>query len=168
MSTQDTHPDDHREAVDLLMTTSRLMTAVVARTLAGVDQTVSVPQLRVLVMLDSDGPMNLTTIADGLGVNPSNATRTCDRLVTAGLVRRRADPRDGRAVSVALTAKGRRLVDSLMDARRLVLEDLVQHLTVTELRRLARGLTGFLGGVERTADDAGVKVGDSTLLTWIR
>jgi DNA-binding MarR family transcriptional regulator len=164
----DQQDDHHDDAVDLLMATARLMTAVVAHTLGDLDQSVSVPQLRVMVMLHDRGPLNLTAIAEGLGVNPSNATRTCDRLVAAGLGRRRADPDDGRAVAVTLTAKGRRLVDSLLDARRAVLVELVRHLSDPEQKRLARGLSGFLESVDRTASDAGVHVGDSSLLTWIR
>jgi len=168
VKTQASRLDEHREAVDALMATSRLMTAVVARTLADVDQSVSVPQLRVLVMLHGEGPMNLTAIAEGLGVNPSNASRTCDQLVAAALVRRQEDARDRRAISVDLTAKGRRLVDSLMDARRAAIEDLVQHLSSTELKRLARGLAAFLDTVDGTGKDGGLQGGESSLLHWIR
>ena len=41
-------------AVAALMETSRVMTAVVARTMSGLDDTVSVPQFRLLVMLRYD------------------------------------------------------------------------------------------------------------------
>lgn len=51
-----------------------------------------------------------------------------DRLEARGLVRRRADPRDGRAVRVRLTAQGRRRVDravaTLLDRERLLLAGL--------------------------------------------
>ena len=54
------------------------------------DTTVSVPQMRVLVLLWTGEPLNLSAVAEGLGVNASNASRTCDRLVAAGLVERAA------------------------------------------------------------------------------
>ncbi|HEU5036586.1 MAG TPA: MarR family transcriptional regulator [Nocardioides sp.] len=166
MSTQPNPSDGELdEAVELLMATSRLMTAIVARTLADVHQSVTVPQLRVLVMLHGQGPMNLTPIAAALGVNPSNATRTCDRLVAAGLVRREADPSDRRTVAVTLTPKGRRLVDSLLDARRAVLAEVAGHLRPADRRALTKGLGAFLDAVPQTSqdhDDGGA------LLTWVR
>jgi len=47
-------------------------------------------------MIASRGPLNLRSVADGLGVHPSNTTRTCDRLVATGLLTRRDDPADRR------------------------------------------------------------------------
>ena len=49
--------------------------------LESVDPTVSVPQMRALVLLWTGEPLNLSAVAEGLGVNASNASRTCDRLV---------------------------------------------------------------------------------------
>ena len=160
-------PSDEPDAVDTLMDVSRLMTAVVARTLATVHEAVSVPQLRVLVMLHSDGPKKLGSIAEGLGVNPSNATRTADRLVEGGLARRRTDPEDRRVVVVTLTAKGRRLVDSLLDSRRRMFEELVAPMAPDEREVLARGLAAFLTAIEE-ADGDGDDEGRAAILHWIR
>lgn len=157
---------DRAEAVDALMDVSRLMTAVVARTLADVEHTVTVPQLRVLVMLHGSGSRNLTAIAEGLGVNPSNATRTCSQLVAAGLVRRRTDRADRRASLVTLTTRGRALVDSLMDARRHIFDDLVQELTVEECRQLATGLAGLLAAADGTGSET--RMEGTAILPWIR
>jgi DNA-binding MarR family transcriptional regulator len=41
----------------------------------------------------------------------AGTTRVLDKLEEAGLVRREPDPKDGRALNVVLTAKGRRLAD---------------------------------------------------------
>ena len=157
---------DRAAAVGALMDVSRLMTAVVARTLADVEHTVTVPQLRVLVTLHGSGSRNVTSIADVLGVNPSNATRTCGQLVAAGLVRRRTDPSDRRAASVTLTPRGRALVDSLMDARRRIFDDLVEQLPADATRELAAALNGFLAGVDAGAARAGFE--GSAILPWIR
>ena len=46
--------------------------------------------------------MNLRTIAEHLEVNPSNASRTCDQLVTSGKVARQQDKEDGRNVHLSL------------------------------------------------------------------
>ncbi len=149
------------------MATSRLMTAVVARTLMDLNDAVSVPQLRVLVMLSYRAPLNLTAIAQGLGVNASNASRTCEKLVVSGLVAREEDPADRRQVALALTASGRRLVGSLMESRRVILDEIVGQLSQVEQRRLVSGLTAFMvaanGSGLSTSPD-----GSESVIPWIR
>jgi DNA-binding MarR family transcriptional regulator len=44
-------------------------------------------------------------------LSPAATTNRVDRLAAAGLVERIADPGDGRAVVVGLTARGRRLAE---------------------------------------------------------
>ncbi|HEY0644178.1 MAG TPA: MarR family transcriptional regulator, partial [Nocardioides sp.] len=72
-------------ATEAMMPVSRTMTAIVARTLSEMKRDITVPQLRVLVLLNSRGQMNLSALAEHLDVNPSNASRTCDQLVNEGL-----------------------------------------------------------------------------------
>jgi DNA-binding MarR family transcriptional regulator len=98
-------------ATEALMVVSRTMTAVVARTLTDALDEISVPQLQVLALLSSRGPMNLRTVAGHLGVNPSNASRPCDQLVTAGKQARQQDEGDGRNVRLSLTGDGEQFVD---------------------------------------------------------
>lgn len=149
------------------MATSRLVTGVIARTLSDIDVPVTVPQLRVLVMLFFDAPLNLGAIADGLGVNPSNASRTCDRLVAAGLISRADDERDRRHVSISMTADGQRLVSSLMDRRRELLDAVVARMAPADQQHLARGLSALLAVLD---DDESVRVGyrPGDILPWIR
>jgi DNA-binding MarR family transcriptional regulator len=94
------------------------MIAVSAQSVASVEDQVTLPQLRVLVMIASRGPQNLTSVAQGLGVHTSNATRLCDKLVEAGLVHRSDDPTDRRNLVLQLTATGYRLVEAVTDQRR--------------------------------------------------
>lgn len=103
---------------EAMMAASRTVTAIVARTLHDLVEQITVPQLRVLVLLGSRGPMNLSTIARHLDVNPSNASRTCDQLVTSGQAAREPDPRDRRSTVLRLTEEGTRFVEDLMAARR--------------------------------------------------
>ena len=81
------HPSS-RADITPLMLASRAVAAAMVRSLESVDASVSVPQMRVLVLLWTGEPLNLSAVAEGLGVNASNASRTCDRLVSAGLVDR--------------------------------------------------------------------------------
>ena len=158
---------EQQAATEALMATSRLLTGVIARTLSDIEVSVTVPQLRVLVMLHLNAPLNLGAIADGLGVNPSNASRTCDRLVSAGLISRADDARDRRQVSLTLTAEGERLVTSLMRRRRELLDEVVGRLSPEDQRGLAQALTGLL---EVLDDEEWARVGfrPGDILPWIR
>src|SRR4051794_29967884 len=88
--------DGWADDVEATMLAARALVGISAQSLAEVDDVVTPPQLRVLVMIASRGPLNLGAVARGLGVHPSNATRACDRLVAAGLGGRRRAPRHRR------------------------------------------------------------------------
>lgn len=64
-------------------------------------------------------------------VSSGTTTNRIDRLQRRGLVRRRPDPRDGRAVRVRLTATGQAIVDAafgdLLDRERALLGELSAH-----------------------------------------
>lgn len=57
-------------------------------------------------------------MAAGLGVNPSNASRICDRLIKAGLLNRQEAADDRRNITLTLSAAGRQLVDKVIEHRR--------------------------------------------------
>src|SRR3954452_10273924 len=90
------------ELVDALLSASRAMVALAARSLAGLDADVTLPQFRALVVLAARGPQRAVDIATELGVNPSTGTRMCDRLVRKGLVRRTRTAGDRRVVRLGL------------------------------------------------------------------
>ena len=61
----------------------------------------------VLVLLDDEGALSLTTLAGELGVSKPTASRQVSRLSRAGLVDVSSHERDPRAVSVTLTPASR-------------------------------------------------------------
>lgn len=142
--------------VAALMETSRVMTAVVAHSLAHLNSNVSVPQLRVLVMVDGRGPMNLTSVAEGLGVNASNASRACDKLVTAGLLDRQTDEHDRRSIVLTLTRKGKRLVNALMRKRQTMLEQIAGRMAPEDQQQLAHSLRAFVTAAAQISSDGGL------------
>ncbi len=119
---------------------SRVLVAVAARSLADVAEEVTVQQYRALVVLASQGPQRVLSLAEALAVTPSTATRMCDRLVRKGLVRRRTDRNDRRQVRVALTPAGRELVDTVTERRRLEITELVASIDPAARGVLASGL----------------------------
>src|SRR5207342_1599050 len=103
--------------VEAVLAASRVLVGVAAQSLAEVEDVISVPQLRTLMILATRGPLHLTALAYDMGVHPSNATRACDRLVAAGLLDRRDNPTDRRHLLLDLTPAGRALIDGVVARR---------------------------------------------------
>lgn len=141
--------------VDAVMAAARVLVAVVASSVADVEDRVSLPQLRVLVMLATRGPLNLVAVAQSLGVHPSNATRTVERLVVAGFVDRRDVPSDRRNVALTLTRKGRTLVDSVFAHRRMAIERVVRAMPPAKRKALPSVLESFAHAAGEFPEPAG-------------
>jgi DNA-binding MarR family transcriptional regulator len=67
------------------------------------------PQYLVMLALWEDEPLRVSEVAERLSLEPATLSPLLKRLENAGLVTRRRDPDDERAVAVALTPAGRRL-----------------------------------------------------------
>ena len=132
------------EEVDAVMRASRVLVGVIAASVEEVGSAVTVPQLRVLVMAADHSPLTLGNVAEGLAVHPSNATRTCDRLVSAGLLNRRDDPNDRRQLQLTLTRKGRRMVESVLEHRRAAIERVMAQMNPATAARLGGALGEFV------------------------
>jgi DNA-binding MarR family transcriptional regulator len=150
--------DPGAELVDTVLAASRALVAVAARSLAAAGDEVTLPQYRALVVLAARGPQGTAELAAALAVNPSTATRMCDRLVRRGLVRRHRQAGDRRTVRIALTAAGRELVAEVTRRRRAELARLLgalppdQHEPVTTAFRAFAAAAGEL-------PDAGAALG---------
>src|SRR3954467_4204073 len=110
-------PDQSLEVRDVVMSGTRALVGMAARSLAGVSEDVSLAQYRVLVLLDGRGPLAMSDLASSLDVNPSTVTRVCDLLVDKKLIRRKQAPNNRRMVCAELTTRGKRLVEKVMAHR---------------------------------------------------
>ncbi|MFR9805965.1 MarR family winged helix-turn-helix transcriptional regulator [Pseudonocardia sp. RS010] len=131
------------DLVDAVMTASRALLAVVARSLAAVDEDVTLPQYRALIVLGQRGAQRPADLAHTLAVTPSTATRMCDRLVAKGLVERDRAAEDRRAVRVALSGRGRALVDEVTRRRRAELGGLLGSMPEADRTATAGALHAF-------------------------
>jgi DNA-binding MarR family transcriptional regulator len=104
--------------VDAVLSASRVLVAVAARSLGDVAEDVTLTQYRTLVVLASRGPQSLATLAEAADVTPPTATRMCDRLIKKDLIVRRHDRGDRRLVRLTLAKKGQELVDAVTKKRR--------------------------------------------------
>jgi len=131
------------QLTDAVMAATRVLVGVAAQSIAAAEQSVGVNQFRALVIITSRGPMHSAALAEAMGVHPSNATRTCDRLVAANLLERRDNPADRRHLMLTLTKKGHRLVEGVMRCRRGAVEKIVQRMPQTGREHLAEVLNQF-------------------------
>ncbi len=144
--------DESLDAItDALLTASRLLVAISARSIASVDETITIPQFRTLVILFNDGPVNLVTLAGLLDVQPSTTGRMVDRLVSAGLIHRRPHPTSRRELVAELTPRGRTVVQRVTENRRRELSRLVEKMPASECRGLVRALTAFTAAGDEPA-----------------
>ncbi|WP_433714064.1 MarR family winged helix-turn-helix transcriptional regulator [Nocardia sp. CA-084685] len=136
-------PESADVITDALLTASRLLVALSARSIAHVDETITIPQFRTLVILSTRGPANLATLAGILNVQPSTATRMVDRLVLAGLIDRQPNPNSRRELVVDLTTRGREIVDAVTARRRAEIAAVVERMPAADRHGLVRALTAF-------------------------
>ncbi|MEV0208422.1 MULTISPECIES: MarR family winged helix-turn-helix transcriptional regulator [unclassified Streptomyces] len=135
--------DDVDAVTRAVLTASRLLVAVSARSLAEYEDRVTLPQLRMLVVLETRGATKLVTLADLLQVAPSTAMRMVDRLIAAGLADRQTNPENRRETLLQLTDEGRRTVAHVTARRRTEIATIVERLTPTQRLALIEALNAF-------------------------
>jgi DNA-binding MarR family transcriptional regulator len=131
---------DRDAVLDAVLTASRALVAMAARSLADAGEEVTLTQYRSLVVLASRGPQGVASLAEAVAVTPPTASRLVDRLIRKGLVRRRADRHDRRQVRIGLTEAGRDLVDLVTERRRDEIAELLTSIPPKVQRSMATGL----------------------------
>lgn len=121
----------------------------------------SIIQLHVLTILEGEGPVSMSRLADALDVSVASATGIVDRMEQRGLVERRHDDNDRRVVLVHPTRAGEAVFTELEHHRRTMLREVLSRLTNEELksclvgmRAMARARAEVTAGltVERAAE----------------
>jgi len=146
--------EDPDDLVTALLTASRVLVGVSARSLAGVEDTVTLTQFRTLVVLSAHGPTTLVQLAARLGVNASTAQRSVDRLVGAGLVDRGENPHDRRELVIELTPEGSRLVAEVSTRRRAAIGLIVAAMPADKRRHMIEALEAFSVAADEPSSDA--------------
>jgi DNA-binding MarR family transcriptional regulator len=135
--------NERERLADAVLEASRALLAIAVRSVSAGNAEVTVAQHRVLVLLDTRGPLSVTAVAEELGVDQSNASRHCTRLARLGLVTRTRATYDGRAVEVGLTADGRRQVEAVRAARRREIISILERLPDVAVRDVVEGFESF-------------------------
>jgi len=93
---------------------------------------ISLPQFTSLDLINSHGSMKMKDIAGELNISLPAATGMIDRLHHMGLVKREFDLKDRRIVKIALTPKGKRILDNTKENRKKAIEDVFSELSAKE------------------------------------
>ncbi len=105
------------------------------------------PQYLVMLALWEAEPLRVNELADRLSLEPATLSPLLKRLESGGLVTRRRDPDDERAVAVTLTPTGRRLRATAEQIPPAVMARLGMGLT--ELEELRDRLTTVIDAARR-------------------
>lgn len=142
-----------QELTEAVLTASRVLVAVAARSLAEHEGDVSVQQYRALVVLASRGPQRPVDLAEALGVDPSTATRLCDRLVVKRLISRRRQGGDRREVRLDLAERGRSLLDQVTERRRAEIARILAKVPAAQREHLVDAFVSFGRAAGEVPDD---------------
>lgn len=135
---------EHTDSViDSVLSASRVLVAVAARSLSDIAEEVTLTQYRTLVVLASRGPQNMAGLAEAVGVTPATATRMCDRLVKKKLIVRRTERGDRRQVRLGLSKAGLDLVTAVTKRRRKEIEKIIGAVPLEERDVLIQALGRF-------------------------
>jgi len=97
-------------------------------------------QISILLTLLDSGPIRMTELAARERVRTPTTTVAIGRLEKLGLVKRRRDPSDMRAVLVEVTPQGQVQYQESLQARRSHLVDLLNKLSAEERAALIRAV----------------------------
>jgi DNA-binding MarR family transcriptional regulator len=101
----------------------------------------SFSQISILMRLVHRGSTSVSAVGEQSGVTNAAASQAVDRLVGLGLIERKEDPNDRRAKRLALTQKGRALINKGVEARSKWVEGVTDALTPEQQNMIISALT---------------------------
>jgi DNA-binding MarR family transcriptional regulator len=115
----------------------------------------SLVHLHVLTILELEGPLPMSRLAEQLDVSVASATGIVDRMEQRRLIERRHDEADRRVVSVHPTRLGGEVFARLRRHRRDKLAKVLGHLSDDELTAFLTGLRGMRRARNEIAAETG-------------
>ena len=113
----------------------------------------TMPQLKVVLLLFISGPSRMSEIASALGVSLATATGVVDRLVERDILTREGDPGDRRVVLCRLSEKGGELMSGLWQLSRDQAGELMRSLASPQLLLITESLEVLLQAGEATKEN---------------
>ncbi len=129
----------------LLSDSSRMLRRIFNERIASLGLTQA--QWRALVHLSRNEGLNQVSLADLLDVQPITVARLIDKLVAAGLVERRPDPKDRRAQRLFVTEQAAPLLEQIWDIAEEIYGTVLGGFAPSEIEALAGLLERLRGNV---------------------
>jgi DNA-binding MarR family transcriptional regulator len=104
--------------------------------------------LSALATIDKDGPMRLAELAQIEQISAPSTTRLVSELEDQGLVSRRPDPDDGRAVLISITPAGSATVQTARSARGAMVEEFFERLSADDVDSIEAALPALERALE--------------------
>jgi len=136
-----------RQVCFALVTTARRVVSIYGPVLEPLGLTH--PQYLVMLALWERSPRRLRELADALYLEPATLSPLLKRLESAGLIERRRDPDDDRALAVSLTPAGVALRERALAVPGQVMDRL--GVGIPELERTRDALNGILAATQDPA-----------------
>ena len=127
-----------QHVIELANKVYRALRPIVPQEWLSVDLTMV--QLKVLILLFTDGSTRVGNLASALGVSLASATGITDRLVQHGLIARGDDPEDRRAVVCSLSEKGREMVTRLWESGQTKSRSLLERIALPKLQIINKAI----------------------------
>jgi len=121
----------------------------------------SLVQLSVLAVLETQGPLPMSRLAETLDVSDASATGIVDRIERRGYVERRHATDDRRIVLVVLTDRGKGVFLDMQEQRRKRLALAGEELSDEELAGLLTGLRAMRAAVGRLGAERGSQMAEA-------
>jgi len=100
----------------------------------------SMPQFSILMQLHHKGPCGMSEISERFDVSAAAASQLVDKLVHAGYLARTEDPTDRRARLLALSDKGKELINQGAEERHRWMDELAAKISTEERARVTEAL----------------------------
>jgi DNA-binding MarR family transcriptional regulator len=100
----------------------------------------SIPQFRTLAFIDRNVDASLSDVAEHIGLTLPSLSKIVDGLVTRKFVTRQTHPVDRRRMTLALTARGRTVLQTSREATRACLAEDLSALTDRERETVAQAM----------------------------
>jgi len=123
-----------------LMRAAFVLKQVVQRRLTAAEASATPAELALLHLLSLEDGQRVGALSDATTRDRTVVTRIADRLVKRGLVKRREDAQDRRAVCLWITEAGRALHEGLFPLRQDIVARATAHLSPPEREALVRAL----------------------------
>ncbi|HOQ17731.1 MAG TPA: MarR family transcriptional regulator [Defluviitaleaceae bacterium] len=114
---------------------------------------VTLAQCHALVEIGRAGRISLSELARLLNLENSSMSRTVDKLVTKGMVKRDIDPVDRRYLVINLTARGEEVYRKIEENMNLFFEKIYLALPAEKRNDVLESLNVLLASVEKVRDE---------------